>query len=98
VFPWKNIRSAGSRGITSTAIFRIAAKNFVFLCLLFVRRAVPAVPESFGDFDGGKKLTEMVGVQRVHGHALLPFPVFAFGRENAGDAHLFGHRLDGAQL
>jgi hypothetical protein len=68
------------------------------LCLLFVRRAVPAVPESFGDFDGGKKLTEMVGVQRVHGHAPLPFPVFAFGRENAGDAHLFGHRLDGAQL
>ena len=45
----------------------------------------------------GKKLAEMTGVQCVGRKTPLPFPVVAFCREYAGDAHLFEYRLNRAQ-
>ena len=42
----------------------------------------------------GKKLAEMTGVQCVGRKTPLPFPVLAFCREYAGDAHLFEYRVN----
>ena len=45
----------------------------------------------------GKNWRRCCGIQRVRGHSPLPFPVLAFRRKNAGDAHLLEHRLDRAE-